>query len=176
MKIVVIVSTVTFVLIFGGLVLLSQVQQKNLTAEQEVLPQLTSDDHAAAERVLRDLALERDRIQREKEEALALQQKLAVDAKVVAQAQATLEEVIGRLQSEQQVYSEEKERSARKLAKMYEAMKPDKAAPILAALDLDVILEIMTRMNERAAAKIMAFMDARLAAQISLRMSIKGAS
>ena len=176
MKIVVIVSSVTFVLIFGGLVLLSQVQQKNLTAEQEALPQLTSDDHAAAERVLRDLSLERDRIQCEKEEALALQQKLAVDAKVVAQAQATLEEVITNLQSEQKVYSEEKERSARKLAKMYEAMKPDKAAPILAALDLDVILEIMTRMNERAAAKIMAYRDARLAAQISMRMSIKGAS
>ena len=174
MRIVVLVSTVTFVLIFGGLVVLSRVQQESLEAQLEPLPQLTSEDHAAAERVLRDLALERDRIQREKEDMLTLQQKLAVDAKVVAQAQTALEDVIGRLQSEQQVYNAEKERSARKLAKMYEAMKPDKAAPILSALDLEVILEIMTRMNERAAAKIMANMDAGLAAQISMRMSIKG--
>ena len=61
-----------------------------------------------------------------------------------------------------------------KLAKMYEAMKPDKAAHILAALDRDVFLEIIARMKEAPAAKILSYMDAGLAAQLSTRLSLQG--
>ena len=78
------------------------------------------------------------------------------------------------LEVKQQAYIEARERSAARLAKMYEAMKPAKAAPILAALDPDIVIEIMTRMKERQAAKILASMDAGLAAQISTRLSSKG--
>ena len=48
------------------------------------------------------------------------------------------------------------------------------AAPILSALELDIILDIMSRMKERPAAKILARMDAGLAAQVSTGMSLKG--
>jgi len=59
---------------------------------------------------------------------------------------------------------------------MYEAMKPQQAAPIISALDLDIILDIMSRIKDRQAAKILAKMDPGLAAQVSTRMSLKGTS
>jgi flagellar motility protein MotE (MotC chaperone) len=93
---------------------------------------------------------------------------------VLEQGRTNLLEVIQKLEAKQQEYVQERENSATKLAKMYEAMKPAQAAPIMSALDLEIILDIMTRMKERQAARILANMDAGLAAQISTQMSMKG--
>jgi flagellar motility protein MotE (MotC chaperone) len=175
MRSVVLISLITFVLIFGGMLLLTTHLQ-HAAGETEAQPQLGPEDYAAAERLLQDLAVERDRIQREKEKLLALQQQLAVETKLVNETKTKLAEVIAQLREEQQIYNAEKEKSARRLAKMYEAMKPGKAAPILSALDMDIILEILTRMKEKPAAKILSYMDASLAARISTRLSYKGAS
>ncbi len=68
----------------------------------------------------------------------------------------------------------EQEEAASRLAKMYEAMKPQKAANILATMDRNVCLAILSRMKERQAAKVLSFMDAGLAAQISTRLSLQG--
>ncbi len=173
MKSVAVISLVTFVLIFGGMLLLTSHLQKTVEQE-ESFPQLSPDDYVAAERLLADMAIERDRLQHEKEKLLALEQKLAVEEKIIDQTKLKLEEVIVQLRTEQKIYNEAKEKSARKLAKMYEAMKPNKAAPILSSLDMEIILEIITRMKEKQAAKILSYMDAGLAARISTRMSMKG--
>jgi flagellar motility protein MotE (MotC chaperone) len=174
MKSVLIISVITFVLIFGGVVVISS--QLNKTATGGVTPELAPDDYAAAERVFHDMAVERDRIQQDKEELLALRQTVAVQEQVLEQSRDGLLAVIKKLDQKQQEYVEERDRSATKLAKMYEAMKPNQAAPIISALELDVILDIMGRMKERPAAKILASMDAGLAAQVSTRMSLKGSS
>jgi flagellar motility protein MotE (MotC chaperone) len=173
MKSVVVISIVTFALIFGGVVLVIQrlPQSAGPVAEVSAVPEQQPE---SADRVLQNLALERDRVQREREQLLVAQQELAVQQTVLDAAAGDMRDLIQRLQAEQQVYSEVREKSARKLAKMYENMKPNKAAPILASLGPDVVLEIMQRMNEKAAAKILAQMDAGLAAQVSLRMSLKG--
>ena len=172
MKIIVIISVVTFILIFGGVLVLSS--QLDRTGQTAALPDLAPEDYEAAERVFADLALERDRIQQEKEELLAMRQAAAVQEQILEQGREKLQAVIKKLEVRQEEFIVEKDRSATKLAKMYEAMKPAQAAPILSALDLDIILEIMTRMKERPAARILANMDAGLAAQVSTRMSIKG--
>lgn len=173
MKLVAIVSVITFVLIFGTVIVVSNVLQ-SVALSSRSTPLLGEEDHVANERILRDIAADRDRIQREKEQMLALNQQRSVQEKVLAAATLSLQEVVTKLKGEQETYSAAKEKSARKLAKMYEAMKPVKAAPILAALDMEIILEIMSRMEERPAAKILSYMDAGLAAQISMHMSIKG--
>ncbi|MCB1183239.1 hypothetical protein KDM41_07385 [bacterium] len=174
MKSVLIISLITFVLIFGGVVVISS--HLNKAAQGGANPELTADDYAAAERVFHDMAVERDRIQRDKEELLALGQAVAAQEQVLEQGRESLLAVIKKLEQKQQEYVDERERSAVKLAKMYEAMKPQQAAPIISALDMDIILDIMSRMKERQAAKILAKMDAGLAAQVSTRMSLKGAS
>ncbi len=174
MKTVLAFSVVSFLLIFGGVVLTTQHLQGALGPAAEG-PQLDEADDAAADRLLADLALERDRIQVEKERLADLGRQVGGQQKLLAEARENLERVVADLRAEQSVLVEEKERSARRLAKMYEAMKPDKAAPILASLDLDIVLEIMTRMKERPAAKIMSHLDAGLAAEISAQMSPRGA-
>lgn len=50
---------------------------------------------------------------------------------------------------------ESEKRNLRKLAKVYSAMDPDQAAPILARLDDDTIANILIRMKERQAAKLL---------------------
>lgn len=174
MKSVVIISLVTFVLIFGGVVVLST--QLNKASQNGGLPDMGPEDYEAAERVFQDMAVERDRIQQEKEELLALGQSVAVQEQVLNLSREQLLATIKKLEARQKEYVEERERSAVKLAKMYEAMKPAQAAPIISALDMDIILDIMSRMKERPAAKILAKMDPGLAAQVSTRMSLKGAS
>ena len=172
MKTVVIISVITFVLIFGGVVLMSN--QLGQAALVSGLPQMGDQNFEVAERVFNDLSAERDRIQRDKEELIALRQANAVQQQSLEQARTNLMAVVKKLEVKQQSYIEAQERSATRLAKMYEAMKPAKAAPILAALDPDIVIEIMSRMKERQAAKILASMDAGLAAQISTRLSSKG--
>lgn len=172
MKSVIIISIVTFVLIFGGVVMVSH--NLNQVAMGGVLPDLAPEDYKAAERVFLDMAVERDRIQQEKESLLTLRQAVSVQEKVLEQGRAHLQAIISKLDAKQTEYIEERERSAAKLAKMYEAMKPAQAAPIISALELDIVLDIMTRMKERPAAKILAHMDAGLAAQVSTRMSLTG--
>lgn len=172
MKSVIIISVITFILIFGGVVVVSQ--SLNKVAMGGVSPDLAPDDYVAAERVFQDMATERDRIQQEKENLLALRQAVSVQEKVLEQSRAQLEATISKLDAKQSEYIEERERSAAKLAKMYEAMKPAQAAPIISALELDIVLDIMSRMKERPAAKILSYMDPALAAQVSTRMSLTG--
>lgn len=174
MKSVLIISALTFALIFGGVVLLST--QMKQAAVPAAGPELAATDYEGAERVFHDMALERDRIQQEREELAVLQTATAAQQAILAQEREQLLAVIQQLEARQQAYAEERDQSAAKLAKMYEAMKPAQAAPIISALDLEIILDIMTRMKERPAAKILAHMDAALAAQVSTRMSLRGES
>ena len=76
MKSVVIISLITFVLIFGGVLVMSS--HLNKVAAGGVEPDLAIEDYQAAERVFHDMAVERDRIQQEKEKLAALSQTVAV--------------------------------------------------------------------------------------------------
>jgi flagellar motility protein MotE (MotC chaperone) len=45
------------------------------------------------------------------------------------------------------------------LVKIYETMKPQEAAPILAQLDMPIALGVLTKMKERSTAAVLAAMD-----------------
>jgi flagellar motility protein MotE (MotC chaperone) len=169
MKSVLIISSVTFLLIFGGvagLVLTLGDRVQDGEAEEPA--------DASAGRLLRDAAAERDRLQRQAEELARLESSLAAREELMSRIHNQLLGTIEKLESQQDVYIEEQEQAAVRLAKMYEAMKAQKAAMILSALDLEVTVSILGRMKERAAAEVLSFMDAGLAAQISTRLSLQG--
>ncbi len=169
MKSVLIISGVTFLLIFGGIAVMSlQLGQQNQSAED-----LDPTDQAAGERLLRDVAEERDRIQGEREYLAGLNQSQAAQAYLMEQVHTQLMETVSRLDERQEVFIDEQSAAADKLAKMYEAMKPQRAAVIISALDMDIALSILSRMKERSAARVLGFMDAGQAAQISTRLSMK---
>jgi flagellar motility protein MotE (MotC chaperone) len=171
MKTLLIVSGLTFVLIFGGVALLA-LQVGRVSAEATTAAAVGTDQEASA-RVLRDLQAERDRIQREKEELAGLRQSYAVQEQVLTQTYARMQELVGGAEAGQQARTAEQEDASAKLAKLYEAMPPAKAAPILAALAPEVSLDILRRMKPRQAAALLASMDAKTAAEISTRLSPK---
>jgi flagellar motility protein MotE (MotC chaperone) len=169
MKSVVIISTVTFLLIFGGIAALGlQLAKQSQTGAIE-----DPQDAAANQRLLLNIEAERDRLQREREHLAGFRQSQAAREVLMDQVHAQLLEVVGRIEAKQATFIEEQDSAASKLAKMYEAMKPQKAATILAAMDMDVTLAILARMKDRPAAKVLSYMDAGLAAQLSTRLSLQ---
>lgn len=172
MKSVLIISVVTFFLIFGGLAILSNQLGGTSNVTQQVLDPVTTLD---TELVLKGLDAERALIRREKEELVTLRQAVAVQEQVLDEGRRELSAMVREIETKQRILGEGRERSAIRLAKMYENMKPAQAAPILSALDMDIILDILARMKEREAARILAKMDAGLAARISTELSLEGA-
>jgi flagellar motility protein MotE (MotC chaperone) len=174
MKSLVVVSAVTFTLIFGVILATTGLLESAVNITLPRAPGLKSDEEIAADRIKANLDTERDRIQVASERMLTLRTAFDVEEKVLDGQQRKLQEMITELRSAQDEYSEERETSSARLAKVYGAMKPAKAAPILETLHPDVVLEIVSRMKDRQAAKVLAAMDRGLAAQISSRMSRKG--
>jgi len=62
------------------------------------------------------------------------------------------------------------------LAKIYQAMKPAKAAVIFEQLDLDVQMQVAQRMRERATGMILAAMSPKAAATLSMALAHKSAA
>jgi len=173
MKSVLIISVVTFFLIFGGLAILSSQLGGNISEGRQ--PVGTANDLDVA-MIMKGLDAERAQLRREKEELVTLRQAQIVQGQVLMEGRRELSDMVTRIEAQQGKLNEERERSAIRLAKMYENMKPRQAAPIMSALDMEIILDILARMKEREAARILANMDAALAARISTRLSLGGSS
>ena len=84
--------------------------------------------------------------------------------------QATVGQQTAVQQESAQTGTNEQKTGIRKLAKIYEAMRPEEAAPILARMDDEEIVEILLRMRQRSAAKLMSNLDPVIAARISKRI------
>ncbi len=82
-----------------------------------------------------------------------------------------LQERLDALIKTQNELGESEERSMRKLAKMYELMKPKDAAEIASNLSDDLLVRIIERMKEKAAAKLISAMDTSKAVRISKLLS-----
>lgn len=169
-----VISTITFGLIFGGLALTSSHIAETITRPVAADSAASSASHANLIAPDQPTTATEAEVEQTKDELLALRQTLAVQQQTLRLAQQNLAATAAKLDTAQLQYRATNDRSARKLAKVYEAMKPAKAAPILASLELDIVLEIIARMKERQAARILAHMDAGLAARISARLSSQG--
>lgn len=67
--------------------------------------------------------------------------------------------------------SEEEDKRIASLVKIYEGMKAKDAARIFDTLDMDVLLQVMTRMSERKSAPILAAMDADKARNVTIMLA-----
>ena len=169
MKSILIISSITFLLIFGGIGALSLQISKQAHASAFEDP----NDAAANERLLRNVAAERDRLQREREYLAGFEQSQAARDVLMERVHQQLLAVVEKIEVKQNTFVAEQDEAANRLAKMYEGMKAPKAASILAAMDMDISIAIIKRMKDRQAAKVLSFMDAGMAAQISTRLSLQ---
>ncbi len=69
--------------------------------------------------------------------------------------------------------TEQEDKRIASLVKIYEGMKAKDAARIFDSLEMDVLLQVMTRMSERKSAPILAAMDAEKARNVTILMSEK---
>ena len=171
MKSVLIISAVTFFLIFGGLAVLSHQLDRKPAVIQVYGNTPTTEE---ADLIVKELGAERALLRREKEELVTLRQTVAVQEQILEEGRRELTTLVQEIEARQRILGDDRERSAVRLAKMYENMKPAQAAPILSALDMEIVLDIMGRMKEREAARILAQMDAEFAARISTELSTGG--
>ena len=177
MKTILIVSTLTFLVLFGTIIMTSGMLENAVTGRLgELLAPVTGGGDKTLDETLGRLALERDALQRQREELALRGSALDVEQKAFDEAQTRLQALATQIAAAQGVLEATHDAEIVKLAKVYEAMKPASAAPILASLDMEIVLEIMSRLKDRQAARILAFMTPALAAEISARMSPSGGS
>lgn len=87
--------------------------------------------------------------------------------KLKQQQDAAIESIRAAEEERQKNEAEKTANGIRKLAKIYESMRPEDAAPILAKLDDQTIIQVLQSMRQRQAAKVLTNFDPELAARIS---------
>jgi flagellar motility protein MotE (MotC chaperone) len=174
MKTLLIGSTVSFLLIFGGVFFFSQKMAKQ-NHPDAVGAELSAEDIDAAELSLMALEAERVQIDNDRSRLLDLRQGVSAQQSTLNEQLDNIQGAIQELKGEQRRYGEARAESAQKLAKMFDAMKPASAAPIFTSLDRDTALDILVRMKEKSAAKLLSAIEPSLAAQLSTKLSLRGA-
>ncbi|MBU0742408.1 hypothetical protein KKG45_07320 [bacterium] len=170
-----IVSSLTFLVIFGIILITNGLLQETVRElSRNALSDADDTDQEAATLIFANLARDRDKLQRESEGLIGYQTELEIEEKNLVAREQKILAMLADLETAQLGYNRGRDAQAAKLSKVYEAMKPASAAPILATLDLDIVLQILANMKDRQAAKILANMNPGLAAEISTRLSARG--
>lgn len=120
--------------------------------------------------VLRQLAKRREQLdararELDKREAMMRAAESRIDAKVGA-----LKELQERVSASIKTHDAQQDAKLASLVKLYEAMKPKDAAAIFEALDLETLLLVAERMNERKLAPIMAQMRPIKARDVTIQL------
>ena len=121
--------------------------------------------------VLQQLAKRREELdlrarQLDEREALiqAAEQRMEQKMAELKALQATVEDLL-------KVRSEQEEAELKSLVKMYENMKPKAAAKVFEEMDMDVLLDVVDRMNERKVAPILALVTPTRAKEITFELA-----
>ena len=69
-----------------------------------------------------------------------------------------------------------KSKKIKKLAAVYDTMKPDKAAPMIELMDMPTTVKLLSRMDQKRVGKILSFMPPEKATQISVALTERLAS
>ncbi len=172
MKSAIIFGALSFFVIFGVTFFLTGVFQGAMT--------LIEERHAneEVEEVPDELALERkslqartDDISRREGAIEDLEESLELERAVLGEEFNKIDAMRRRIDMAVNRVEEQKLKSLKKLAKVYEAMPAKDAASILSGMDVDIVLEVVRNMKERPAAKILAALDPARAAAISNLLS-----
>ncbi|MGF1625618.1 MAG: MotE family protein [Alphaproteobacteria bacterium] len=97
----------------------------------------------------------------------ARERQLAVAEQRIDQKIAELGVLQARIEDLLAAYDEQQDEQLMSLVKIYETMKPKDAAPIFETLEMDILLEIISRMSTIRSAPILAQMDPLRAQQIT---------
>jgi flagellar motility protein MotE (MotC chaperone) len=117
--------------------------------------------------VLQALGERRAELDAREAELEARERQLAVAEQRIDQKIAELAALQARIEELLQAYDAQEDEQLMSLVKIYETMKPKDAAPIFNSLDLEILLEIISRMSNIRSAPILAQMDPLRAQQVT---------
>jgi len=168
MKSVILISFLSFFLIFGAAFWLSGAfARRDEAVETPPAPEELAEKVDLGQQSLDARAEDLDRREDELAEAeTAVQmQKAVIDEEFnkLTGLRRDIESAVGDMEAAQA-------KSTKKLAKMYEAMPAKEAASILSGMDMEIVLGVLKQMKERPAAKVMAALDPARAAMLSSLM------
>ena len=170
MKDIILFSVLSFVLIllsvllFMGVIVIGPVEE----------PVEIEDELSLIKVRVEAIEAQRRDVRRKREENLSLRNDLELERRLIAEERQQLEVLLNRIETSLIKLDEEHLERVTKLAKLYESMKPEKAASIASSLDIKLLIEIVTRMKEKQAAKMMAELPPSLAAEVSRRIGKRG--
>jgi flagellar motility protein MotE (MotC chaperone) len=82
-----------------------------------------------------------------------------------------LESEVKRLQDEQERMRTERDRELNHVVKVYEAMSPEEAAPLVETMDEEIVVELLSRMKGKKAGRVLEYVDKDRAVQITERLA-----
>jgi len=124
--------------------------------------------------IYKDLAERRANLDRKEKEIAVREALLSAAERELDQKLRELNTLSEDIQGMMTKISEEEEARITSLVKIYETMKPKDAASIFNTLDIDVLLQIMTRMSERRSSPIIAQMNPDRARTITIMIEQRG--
>lgn len=113
----------------------------------------------------------------EREKALAEREAMIQEAEQRAQGKITeLLQLEARIQTMLAEEQSIKDKKIKRLTAVYEGMKADRAAPVIAQMDLSIVVKIFSRMSEKQVGKILSFLNPKQAVVISQALTERIAS
>ena len=116
------------------------------------------------------LEVQKQDLERRKNDVLSLENEFEIERKLIATEREQLGLTLERIAKGSLELDDERLERIAKLAKMFGSMKPDKAATIASALDMELLINIVSRMKEKDAAKLLSALPPKLAAEVSRRI------
>ncbi len=112
------------------------------------------------EKKQQSLALEEERIQRERQELESLRKDVNNRIEQLKKVQAALDDMIDK-------QNQQRQERITQLVKVLSNMRPEPAAEVISKLEINMAVEVFRRMQSRTAGKVMASLKPEKAAQIS---------
>lgn len=147
------------------------------TAQASVFPGAPGKSVTAAElEVLGNLRAMKSKLD-QRAKALDAREKAAETAEAKATARiAQLQKLEANIQDALKQEQKLKSKKIKKLAAVYDTMKPAKAAPMIELMDLPTTVKLLSRMDQKRVGKILSFMPPAKATQISEALTERIAS
>lgn len=129
------------------------------------------EDSDSRNNLYKDLAKRRDILNKREKEIAVREALLSAAEREIDQKTRELTALKTEIQAATKKRSDEEDARIGSLVKIYEGMKPKDAASIFNTLDLDVLMVIMTKMNERKTSPILALMNTDRAKTVTTMMA-----
>lgn len=167
MRSIIIASLLSFGITFGGYIGVVKLTSKRSVKKGQQSTELQEEDVAAAELQIKGADEQKAMVVGLQGSMVTMQANIDIARNVLIEEQRKLEALRRSLVQDEIKSAEHDEKTLRKLAKLYESMKPAEAAQIASQLQNDLVVEIIPRMKERSAAKMLSAMDTNKAVEIT---------